>query len=238
MGKRLGIIGGMGTFATVDFFQKIAANTAIESKDGDQDHLDILIDNRASLPGRMNYIAGQSNISPVPVLIAMAQGLVRQGADFLAMPCNTAHYFYEELAGSVSVPFLHIAHETLNQLESTSYTEKSLLLLGTQATLNQGIYDAPAAQRGWIIKKPSLAEQDTILSGILAIKSGKQVDRQRWLEFLQAYPNDLLVLACTELPILFSQCQFEIPNRILDPTLLLARACIAFAGKKLTPMVT
>ena len=87
--KTVGIIGGMGTLATIDLFNKIVLETNAKS---DDEHLHILIDNNAQIPDRTNFILGNGE-NPTNELIKSAKNLEKIGADFLAIPCNTAHYF-------------------------------------------------------------------------------------------------------------------------------------------------
>src|SRR5690606_12563971 len=96
--KIVGIIGGMGPEARVDLMRRIINATPVED---DADHIRMLVDNNPKVPARIKAISDGTGESPAPCLIEMAQGLERQGADFLVIPCNTAHHYYEEVASSV-----------------------------------------------------------------------------------------------------------------------------------------
>ena len=103
--KVVGILGGMGPAATVDLMQRIIRLTPAA---GDEEHLRILVDNNPKVPSRIAHLLHGGKVSPAPTLLAMAQGLITAGADFLAMPCNTAHHYYDEITREVKAPFLNI----------------------------------------------------------------------------------------------------------------------------------
>ena len=98
--KTLGIIGGMGTLATLDFFRKVVSNTEAKC---DSDHLHIVIENDSEIPDRTSFIQGMG-IDPTLHLVNAAKRLESIGADFLVMPCNTAHYFYNKIVKEINIP--------------------------------------------------------------------------------------------------------------------------------------
>jgi len=100
--KIIGILGGMGPEATLDLFHKIIKLTYAEK---DQDHLRIIIDNNPKIPDRTDAISGTGK-DPLPKLIVTAQILEKAGADFIIIPCNTAHYFISEIQQSIKIPIL------------------------------------------------------------------------------------------------------------------------------------
>ena len=89
-----GIIGGMGPEATVDLMQRIIANT---SAIDDVDHIRCIVDNNPKIPSRIKAILEQGGENPGPSMAEMARRLEKWGADFLVIPCNTAHYYYDRL---------------------------------------------------------------------------------------------------------------------------------------------
>ena len=108
MSKTIGVIGGMGPAATLDFFGKILEATHAER---DQDHLRVLIDNNPRVPDRNAAIAGRGP-SPGPQLAESARGLERAGADFLVIACNTAHAFQPDIEAAISIPLLSMIDAT------------------------------------------------------------------------------------------------------------------------------
>ncbi len=111
--KTIGIIGGMGRSATVDLMRRIIDFTP--AKD-DIDHIRMLIDNNPKVPSRIEALIDGTGESPASCLVEMALGLQQQGADFLAMPCNTAHHYYAEIAGSVDIPILNMVNLAANNI--------------------------------------------------------------------------------------------------------------------------
>ena len=110
MPQTLGILGGLGPMATVYFYDMLVRHTKAAC---DQDYLDVIINSRASTPDRTSYILGQSKENPFDIMARDAQRLVTFGADVLAIPCNTAHYFYDRLNETISVPILNMVEETV-----------------------------------------------------------------------------------------------------------------------------
>ena len=111
--ETLGIIGGMGPMATAYLLELIIQMTDAKT---DQEHLRTIVFDNPQVPDRTAYILDREKPSPLPVLEDMAQTLERIGCGVLCAPCVTSHYFYPELSGSVSVPFLHMVEETAREL--------------------------------------------------------------------------------------------------------------------------
>src|SRR5208337_1505190 len=93
----IGILGGMGPEATIDLFTKIVHSTPVSR---DQDHLRLIIDNNPGIPDRQKAIL-ENGPSPATMLIKTAKNLAVAGADFIVMPCNTAHYWIQEIRKAV-----------------------------------------------------------------------------------------------------------------------------------------
>ena len=108
--KLLGVLGGMGPMATAYFLKIVTDMTEAET---DQQHIPMLICNHTTIPDRTAYILGESNENPVPALCNDAKFLEKSGADILAMTCNTAHNFYEQVQANIEIPLLHIVKETV-----------------------------------------------------------------------------------------------------------------------------
>ena len=130
--KTIGILGGMGPAATADLFTKIVSLT---KADRDNEHIRIYVDNNTEIPDRTQAILfGGEN--PLPYMLESAKKLEEMGADCIVMPCNTAHYYYDQLTASVSVPFLNLIEEAAKALPEGSHPG----LLATSATAKTGIY--------------------------------------------------------------------------------------------------
>ena len=100
----LGILGGLGPYASAYFYELITTHTKAER---DQDHINIILSSRASTPDRTDFILGNSDDSPLPWMIRDAKALEQFGATAIVIPCNTAHYFIHEVRRAVSVPVTH-----------------------------------------------------------------------------------------------------------------------------------
>ena len=107
----LGVLGGLGPMSGVLFCQILTAHTKAST---DREHLNFLLSSRADTPDRTDFILGASNLDPAPVMIEEVNKLVNAGADIIAIPCNTAHYFYEQIAQNCDVPIINIIKETVD----------------------------------------------------------------------------------------------------------------------------
>lgn len=220
--KTIGVIGGMGTQATVDLFSKIVSNTKAEK---DQDHVHVIIDNNAEIPDRTQYIlTGENN--PFPFILEAAQRLEQLQVDYIAMPCNTAHYFYEALSEQVSVPVINMIEETAIATKEMRFAK--VLLLATEGTYKSQLYRRYFQRHGIRIQYPDVETQKAIHDLIYTYKKTGRVNarlRDRLHLMFQEQQWPAIVLGCTELPLLFEG------KKYIDPTLVLARICIEKAGK-------
>ena len=206
--RTVGVIGGMGPEATVDFFAKLVAATPVER---DQDHLRVLIDNDPSVPDRSAAIEG-TGPSPAPRLIAMARGLVAAGAEVLAMPCNTAHAFEADIRAAVgAVPFVSLVDATVDAavdaVAADAQGPRSVGLLATTGTLRSAIYHDAFTRRGVAVHVPDADDQRTVTAAIAAVKRGGATPATRTglrevAERLVLAGAGAIVTACTELPLL------------------------------------
>ena len=118
--KTVGVIGGLGPMATVYFYDMVVRLTDAKT---DQEHIDMVIANRATTPDRTDYIIGKSDVSPVDLLKKDAKRLEAFGSDFIVITCNTAHFFYNEISEEVSIPVLNIIASNSSLLKlSTPYS--------------------------------------------------------------------------------------------------------------------
>lgn len=229
MKKTVGIIGGMGPLATADLFRKIVNLTDAA---GDNEHLHVIIDNNTAIPDRTAAIL-KGGASPVPELVKSARRLSGAGADFLIMPCNTAHYFYDALAEQSPVPVLHMLRLTAEAIVRDGI--RTVGLLATDGTIATGIYEKLFDENGIACVKPDDEGQRAVMSMIYDdIKSGrKETDPaqiQKVLNRMRAQGAEKFVLGCTELPIAFEKFAFDAP--VIDPTAVLAAGAIAYAGAR------
>jgi aspartate racemase len=132
--KTLGIIGGMGPLATADLFKMIIELTPAKS---DQEHIPVLIDSNTNIPDRTAAILSCGK-DPRPEMIHSAKRLQEAGADYLLMSCNTAHYFYDDIAENIHIPLLHMPKLTAEYARQKGY--KKVALLATDGTIKSGVY--------------------------------------------------------------------------------------------------
>ena len=230
MKRTAGIIGGMGPQATIDLFQKIVSNTDSSS---DNEHIHIIIDNNTDIPDRTKSILAHSDL-PLKYLGQSAKKLESIGADFLAMPCNTAHFFYDRLSKEVNIPIINMIEETAKVLKENK--QKNLLLLATTGTIKTQIYQNIFTKYDLNIITPENDFQVEIMSAIYDyVKEGKPYDKveifSQYLDKAIENKVDSIILGCTELPILFEENNLE--YKVIDPTLVLAKAIIKAAVYKL-----
>lgn len=230
MSKKIGIIGGMGPLATSDLFNKIVTLTDAKC---DNDHIRILIDNNTEIPDRTDCIVNNGK-DPAKHLIESALLLEKMGADVLIMPCNTAHYFYDEIVKHINIPFIHMIEETAKEVKRI-HVDKKIGLLATQGTCASGIYDKIFNQYGLELTKPDSSDQEYVTELIYDIKKGKvNIDLTNFKRVLKSLGNqgaEAFVLGCTELPVAFQT--YGIDAQYIDPTKILACSTIKFAGKKI-----
>jgi aspartate racemase len=220
----------MGPLATVELFKKIVCHTNATC---DQDHIRVLIDNNTSIPDRTESIIGEGE-DPKKYLIESAKKLQSMGANYLIMPCNTAHYFYQDIIKEIEIPFLNMIEETANIILKRYPLIKKIGLLATNGTCCSGVYDDVFRLYGIELVKPYEDEQKHVTDLIYGIKEGvKDVDLTGFYETVESMENQgvhLFILGCTELSVAYEQ--YKLKGNYVDPLSILAMGAIAFAGKK------
>ena len=156
--KTLGVIGGMGPIATSFFMELVIRMTQAET---DQDHLDMIIYNIPSIPDRTSYILDHTKDNPLPVIIDIAHKLEEQGAEFLAMPCCTAHYFQEELEHSLHKPFVNIIRATVQYLRDHGISRAGVM--ATDGTIRSGLFQKELEDHHMECVCPSSARQADVM---------------------------------------------------------------------------
>lgn len=227
--KTIGIIGGMGPAATVDLYAKIIASTAAAS---DQEHLHVIIDSNSGIPDRTAAILGQGE-DPLPALVTTARTLERAGAQVLAIPCNTAHWYYEGIQEAVGVPVLNMIRETVGHIMRKYPVVERIGLMATTGTLQTGLYDRALGDVGLTVIRPEPDEQNALMRSIYqGVKAGRLAEAEALASGVARGLADrgaqALVLGCTELPIALRHASLPVPA--IDPTQVLARAAVAAAG--------
>lgn len=209
--KTVGVIGGMGPEATVEFLRKIVAATPAQD---DADHIHVLTDSNPNIPSRIAALIDGNGPDPSPVLCSMAQGLEKQGADFLAMPCNTAHHYLPAIAHAVSVPVLDMVQLSVAKLGTLSCCPKKVGMLASPAVRLVGLYERRFHAAGMHVAFPDAQHEATLLDVIRAVKAGKDSNalRQSYATVAKSLSGaDALLIACTELSVLGAPTGITVP---------------------------
>ena len=223
-----GVIGGMGPEATVHFMSEVIDMTPAR---GDSDHVRMLVDNNPQIPDRQQAIHGDDS-AVRSALLAAAQQLEASGADFLVMPCNTAHAFVDDAILSVAIPFVHIIKETVREIENKYPSVKNVGVLATDACLLAGVYQDELKATGKTAVLPGVEDQQECMSLIAAIKAGntdKDV-RQGMAELasrLVSNGAEAVIAGCTEIPLVLDNSGIKAP--LVSSTAVLAERTVAFA---------
>ena len=225
--KTVGIIGGMGPEATLDFITRIRRKSAVHKE---QDHIHLLVDDNPKINDRNKAILGKGP-SAGPEIATMAVRLERAGADFLVMPCNTAHAFSSYVTGSIHVPFVSIITETCNALSPLEVSKVGLLLAdGCRAA---GLYQEALRQRGIQVVLLDEEHQTELMALIYRIKEGDRnsdvaKSMRRLALLLQEEGAEALVAACTEIPLVLRSEDLDIP--LVSSTDVLAQRTVELAS--------
>lgn len=237
----IGVIGGMGPYAGLDLVRKIFDNT-IASRD--QDHVPVaLLTYPDRIPDRSRFLFGESDDSPVPAIIDIADRLVDAGATRIAVPCNTAHAdpiygpLTERYEDNANVRFLSIITEAVHHIRMTYPAVERVGVLGTLATMRLELYEREVTAAGleYLAPEPDVQERvvnRTIYDPPYGIKAqGNPVSPQARAALLEAIDHltnrgaEVVVLGCTELPLAIPEREIG-GTTIIDPTTALARALI------------
>ena len=226
--KTIGVIGGMGPAATVDFFAKLVRATGAER---DQDHLRILIDNNPRVPDRLAAIAGEGP-SPGPALAASARGLEQAGAEVIVMACNTAHAFEAEIKAAIGVPFLSMIDATASATLALAPARARVGLLAADGCLRAGLYQHAFAAAGIEFLLHSDDAQARFMALVRRIKAGEAGAEVRagmaaLAHALIARGAEAVIAACTEIPLALDADALGVP--LVSSTDALVARTIAFA---------
>ena len=199
---RLGVLGGMGPQATNTFYQYIIDRTDASC---DQEHVNALILSDSGMPDRTAAILGsdEAKTAVFSRLLSDAKLLEAAGCTAIAVPCNTSHYFLDEVQQNISIPIIHMIRETAKALAAQGLKRPGIL--ATDGTIQTGLYQREFAAFGIEAVIPSPGAQDLVMSLIYDdIKAGRDGDPQKFAAIhrdLQAQGCDCGVLACTELSV-------------------------------------
>jgi len=209
MYRKLGIVGGMGPEATHSLHKGLINGAGAKN---DQEHLDLVIINDPKIPDRTKAIL-YDGPSPVPFIVEDCRICAAAGCDIIAVPCNTAHYFFEEIQARSPVPVLNMIELVADELEEAGI--QKAFIMATEGTTQSGLYEDVLGKRGIVLVRPSSDELAILMKVIYEIKAGAICtdaigvdstveDLDRLVEMVVAYCScgcERIILGCTELSL-------------------------------------
>ena len=239
---KIGVAGGVGPAATVDFLDKIVCNTPARC---DQEHLKVIVEQNPQIPDRTAHLIGDG-VDPAIALYATCKRLEEAGASILAIPCNTAHAFVGRIQPFLSIPIINMLVETAGYIRQNHGESPKIGLLATSGTIASRVYHEAFASAGLEILVPDAENQEKVMRAIYGprgVKAGFTEgecldDLLLALGSLARRGADVIVLGCTELPLLLAQNDaFPAAGKtvaVLDPTGILAGKCVSLGQKAAT----
>ncbi|WP_297437775.1 amino acid racemase [Thermococcus sp.] len=221
----IGILGGMGPLATADLFRRIIEKTPAKR---DQDHPRVLIYNDSKIPDRTDFILGRGE-DPRPELLAAAKKLEECGADFIIMPCNTAHFFAETVRRGIGIPLVSMVEETAERVKEMGI--RKVGLLATDGTVKGLVYHRALLKHGVQIALPSKKYQAMVMEGIYdGVKAG---DLTKGRELILTVAKRLerrseaIIAGCTEVSLVLKPGDLRVP--LVDPMGVIAERAVRLA---------
>jgi aspartate racemase len=230
----VGVLGGMGPLATIDFMRKVLAEAGAAT---DQEHVPLVVASIPQVPDRTQAFRGEG-ASPLAAMVDIARRLEAAGAGLVVIACNTAHLWFEEIRAAVGLPMIHLVDAAIEDARALAGPGARIGLLGTDATLASGLYvnRRPPDREGadgpvqWLL--PTAGEMlSLVMPGIDAVKAGRLEDAHRLLEratgALRQRGASAVVLGCTEIPVVLRSDNAPLP--VVDATAALARRAVAWS---------
>jgi len=225
----IGILGGMGTQAGLDFCNKLAK---LNRGKLDQKYPMFILYNKSNIPERPKNLKKYNNV--LNALVDGCKMLQRNKCKFIVMPCNTAHFWYDDVQKKINVPILSIPKEVYKNTKKNTSKNSKIGLLATEATLNNNIYHKFFLNDYALISPNKNLQKNSVNKAITLVKKGRVKEAEK---ILRPAVNQLIkkkckkiILGCTELPIaIFAYKSFKkaIKSKIfIDPNLLVAEVCM------------
>lgn len=226
--KVLGIIGGMGPMATAYFMERIIDMT---DADSDQEHIRMYLASNPCTPDRTAYILGDSRNNPIDNIIEEGLKLKTVGAEIIAIPCATAHFFQEEISNGIGLPVINVINETAEYLAERNI--KRVGILATDGAVSGNLFQTAMTSWGIEAILPDDLHQKDVMEVIYnSVKAGKAVNFDRLIEVSDYLINkgaELLLLGCTELSVAIKDYKYD--YKYLDVLDVLARKTVLECGK-------
>jgi len=224
----IGVIGGMGPAAAIEFCRLLLE---LDPAETDQGHVRVILDNNCSIPNRSDALLAGGD-DPGPEIARTTKGLVAAGADILAMPCNTAHAWYDDLceAAGDGVQVVNIIEATVEECRRREGALAVAGLLASLGTIQEGLYQAAFGEgTGVIVPPPHL--QEMVSSAVADVKAGRIEEAKAALlpsaGELADRGAQLIIAGCTELPLAITDGDLAVP--VVDSIRALAAKVVALA---------
>ena len=210
MMKKLGILGGMGPAASAEFVNRLIAQTSASC---DQEHIPFVLWSDPRVPDRSTSLRNKDDL-PLSWLLNGIQGLKSAGCNCIVIPCNTAHFWFDEMKKQASwnSKIIHIVDSVVDALQDVNVTNSTIGIIGTQATIELGLYQYKLNKLGWNCITPTKEEMDTLVQP--AINLIKANNNEAAQPLIMTVVNRLIdsgakavVLGCTELPLAVKQTE-------------------------------
>jgi len=236
MPEVLGVLGGMGPLAAVDFLHKLVTLTPAQR---DQEHIPVVLWSVPQIPERPPAITDGGE-SPLPAMLAGVRALKAAGAVRIAIACNTAHFWADELQRAGGVPILHIADAVCDALDQRVPPGATLGLIGTRGTIAAGFYQQRLAARGYRCITPTDEDIERLVLPAIAAVKANALDTAAGLvrtavERLRAAGAAAVILGCTETPVAVDHAGPAVAAHCVDATRALAAACVAWWRARARP---
>ena len=223
----IGILGGMGTQAGLDFCTKLAK---LNRGKTDQKYPLFLLYNKANIPDRKQNLKKYKKV--LKSLVEGCKFLQRNNCKFISIPCNTAHYWYKDLKKLIKIPILNMPEVVFLNAKKNCRGKSKIGLLATDVTIKTGIYNYFFNRRFNLISPPKKLQIQNVNKSIKLVKMGKTKDAEKALKpavnYLLKMNCKKIILGCTELPIaIFAYKSFKkakLSRIFMDPNLILAEA--------------
>tara|TARA_B110001450_G_C17516118_1_gene438521 strand:- start:132 stop:884 length:753 start_codon:yes stop_codon:yes gene_type:complete len=248
----IGILGGMGTQAGLDFCNKLAK---INRGKIDQEYPLFILYNKSDIPGRPESISIHAKSSSdargkpnnikkynkvLKSLISGCNSLQKSGCNFIVIPCNTAHYWYKDLQKKIEIPIINMPKEVFLHAKKTCKKNSKIGILATEGTLKTGVYNKFFDKNFELLKPNNKLQINSVNKAIKFVKMGKIKEAEKAIKpavnYLMKLKCKKIILGCTELPIaIFAFKSFKkikLSKIFLDPNLMLAHVSMKKYLKK------
>ncbi|WP_264214254.1 aspartate/glutamate racemase family protein [Leisingera thetidis] len=230
---KVGVVGGVGPAATVDFLSKLVAGTDARR---DQDHLKVLVEQNPQIPDRTENLLG-GGTDPSIALYSTCKKLERGGADIIAIPCNTAHAYLDRIQRHLDIPIVSILTVTADHIRAAFPAVRKVGILATSGTIQSGLYQEALEAAGLLPVVPDEAHQALVMEAIYGpqgVKAGRisglcREQIVKAIEHLKAAGAEAAILGCTELPLIAPEPGSAAIGQLIDPTQVLAAKCASLA---------